>query len=161
MTGPDSLRFARETDHGAIDALLRAAFGGPREAGIMGALRAAGVVEYEMVMPWQDGIVGHLAVSRLVSPNGWLVLAPVAVAPGWQRKGLGVRLVAGVLQLCAIKGQTVAVLGEPAFYARAGFSAERAAGLTATHGPQPILLAGPGTDVPVATLMFPAAFDAA
>lgn len=159
MTGPDSLRFARETDHGAIDTLLRAAFGGPREARIMAALRAAGVVEYEMVMPWQDGIVGHLAVSRLVAPNGWLVLAPVAVAPDWQRKGLGVRLVVGVLQLCAIKGQTVAVLGEPAFYVRAGFSAERAAGLTATHGPQPILLAGPGTDVPVATLMFPAAID--
>ena len=158
MSGPDSLRVAREADHAAIDLLLRAAFGGPDEANLMPRLRAAGVIETEMVMPWQAGIVAHLALSRLVAPDGWLALAPVAVAPAWQRRGLGLRMLAGALRLAAIKGQTVVVVGNPGYYARAGFSKARAACLTSPYPLQYTLMARPSDDVPEAVLIYPDAF---
>jgi putative acetyltransferase len=121
MSGPDSFRSAREVDFDGIDALLRAAFGGGAEVGLVRALRAEGLIESEVVMPWGGGVVAHLALSRLVSPAGWLALAPVAVAPEWQGKRLGTRLLAGVMKLAAIKGQVVVVVGKPSFYQRAGF----------------------------------------
>jgi putative acetyltransferase len=158
MSGPDSLRIARKTDQAAIDALLRAAFGGPDEADLMVRLRAAGVIETEMVMPWQEGIVAHLALSWLAAPDGWLALAPVSVAPSWQRKGLGLRMLAGVMRLAAINGQTVVVVGKPDFYVRAGFSRARAAGLTSPYPAEFTSIAGPGRDVPEATLIYPDAF---
>lgn len=156
--GPDFMRPARSTDHAAIDDLLRAAFAGPQEAGLVRDLRKSGDMALEMVMQWPDGLVGYLALSRLKSPEGWLALAPVAVAPHWQGKRLGTRMVTGVLRLMAIKAATTVVLGRPSFYARAGFSQERAAGLTTPYPPENILIARPGMDVPTETLIYPAAF---
>jgi putative acetyltransferase len=121
MSGPDSFRTARPEDFEAIDAVLRAAFGGGAEVKLVRGLRAQGLIESEVVMPWGGGVVAHLALSRLVLPEGWLALAPVAVAPQWQGKGLGKRLLAGVMKLAAIKGQRVVVVGRPGFYAPLGF----------------------------------------
>lgn len=121
MSGPDTFRSARVADYEAIDALLRTAFGGGDEAELVRKLRAEGLIESEVVMPWGDGVVAHMALSRLVAPAGWLALAPVAVAPEWQGKRLGSRMLAGVMKLAAIKGQSVVVVGRPSFYARAGF----------------------------------------
>lgn len=155
---PDFMRPARSEDHAAIDALLRATFPTPAEAALVRALRADGHMEVELVMPWPAGLVGYLALSRMRAPDGWLALAPVAVAPAWQGKRLGSRMVAGALRLMAIKGVTVVVLGKPSFYARAGFSQERAAGLTSPYPAENILIARPGMDLPVETLVYPAAF---
>ncbi len=159
MSGPDSLRLARIEEHGAIEALLRAAFAGPDEAGLVRRLRDEGRIEAEMVMPWQGGIVGYLALSQLLAPMGWLALAPVAIAPEWQGRRLGSRLVAGMAKLAAIKGQKIVVIGKPSFYARAGFSLSRAAGL---RSPYPLSVTGffgPGSDVPTADVVYPGAFD--
>lgn len=157
--GPDFMRPARTTDHPAIDALLRAAFPGPQEAALVAALRTSGEMTLEMVMEWPDGLVGYLALSRMVAPAGWQALAPVAVAPHWQGKRLGSRMVAGLVRLMAIKGTSVVVLGKPSFYARAGFSQERAAGLITPYPPEYTLIARPGMDSPAETLVYPAAFD--
>ncbi len=121
MSGPDSFRSARAADYEAIDALLRAAYGGDTEAKLVAELRAQGLIESEVVMPWGEGVVAHVALSRLVAPTGWLALAPMAVAPEWQGKRLGSRMLAGVMKLAAIKGQAVVVVGKPSFYGRAGF----------------------------------------
>lgn len=121
MSGPDSFRSARQADFDGIDALLRAAFAGKGEADLVQRLRAQGMIETEVVMPLGDAVVAYLALSRLVAPEGWLALAPLAVAPEWQGKRLGSRLLAGVMKLAAIKAQSVVVVGKPTFYQRAGF----------------------------------------
>ena len=156
---PDSIRPARATDHDAIDTLLQSAFPGPQEAKLTRALRAEGCIESEYVMPWQDGIAGHLALSHLRAPLGWLALAPVAIDPRLQGRQLGSRLVAMAVKLALIKGQTVVVLGKPSFYARAGFSQARAQSLTTNYPLEYLLLARPGADQPVEALIYPAAFD--
>ena len=156
---PDFMRAVKPADTDAVDALLRAAFPGPQEAGLVRALRARGEMEGEWVLPGQDGIVGYLALSRMVAPDGWLALAPVAVAPDWQRKGLGSRLVSAVMRLMAIKGETVVVLGNPAFYGRCGFSPRRAAQLTGPYPVKYLSLARPGADIPAEALIYSPAFD--
>ncbi len=158
MAGPDSLRVAGALEFDAIDALLRASFPGPDEAGLVIKLRAAGLMEAEVVTPWQGAIVAYLALSRLSAPHGWLALAPVAVAPEWQGKQIGSRLVAGMARLLAFKGQTTVVVGKPSFYARAGFSRARAAGLTSPYPLESTLLHRPGDDVPNDIVIYPAEF---
>jgi putative acetyltransferase len=156
---PDFMRPARPEDFDAIDALLRAAFSGPEEAALVRDLRAVGAMELEMVMPSADGLAAHLALSRMVAPSGWLALAPVVVAPVWQGKRIGSRLVAGVVRLMAIKGVTVVVLGKPSFYARAGFSVARAARLISPYPLDHLCIIRPGTDAPAESLVYPAAFE--
>lgn len=153
------MRAARAADHDAIDVLLRAVFPGPEEARLVRALRAAGAIDMELVLPDDAGLAGYLALSRMNAPEGWLCLAPLAIAPEWQGRGLGQRLVKAALKLVAIKAQTVVVLGDPAFYARCGFSAARAARLTSPYPIDHTLIARPGDDLPEAALRYPAAFD--
>lgn len=156
---PEFMRPLRVSDVAAVDGLLRAAFPGDEEAGLVTRLRAAGEMEAEIVLPWEGAVIGYLALSRLLAPAGWLALAPVAIAPAWQRRGLGARLVARTMQLMAIKGKTTVVLGEPGFYGRCGFSSARAAALTSPYPIAYTLLARPGEDIPQETLRYPAAFD--
>ena len=96
----------------------------------------------------------------MLSPKGWLCLAPVAVHPDLQGRGIGKRMIGMLAEWARLAGRTVVVLGEVPFYERGGFSAARAANLT---GPYPIehtLLAGPGNDTPEAELIYPKAFSA-
>ena len=158
VAGPDYMRAMRLSEADQVDALLRAAFPGPDEANLVRHLRAAGQIETEVVLPWEDGIVGYLALSRLQAPAGWLVLAPVAVAPVWQGRRLGSRLVAMTMRLAAIKGQSVVVVGKPSFYARAGFSVQRAAGLKTPYPAEFTAYFDPGSDAPEAEVIYPPAF---
>jgi putative acetyltransferase len=157
--GPDFMRPLRLGEEGAAEALLVAAFPGRGEADLVRSLRARGEMVAEWVLPWQDGIAGYLALSRMVGPAGWLALAPVAVAPDWQGKGWGRRLVSGVMRLMAIKGETTVVLGNPDFYGRCGFDHRRAAQLTGPYPVKFLSLARPGTDTPAETLVYSPAFD--
>jgi putative acetyltransferase len=157
--GPDFMRPLRAGEEDAAEALLRAAFPGPEEAALVRALRAEGRMELEMVLPWQGGLAGYLALSRLLAPEGWLALAPVAIAPPWQGQRWGSRFVAGVRKLTAIKGQNVVVLGKPSFYARAGFDLSRASRLTSRYPIANTLLSGPGLESPSEELIYPAAFN--
>lgn len=155
---PDHMRAARPADHAAIDALLRAAFPTPAEAALVQELRRAGAMQMELVLPDDSGLAGYLALSEMTAPEGWLCLAPLAIAPGWQGRGLGSRLTKAALKLTAIKRQTVVVLGDPAFYTACGFSSPRAARLTSPYPVAHTLIAGPGDDIPVTTLIYPTAF---
>jgi putative acetyltransferase len=156
---PEFMRPMRLAEVALVDGLLRAAFAGDEEAALVTRLRTEGLMEVEMVLPGEGEVIGYLALSRLMAPEGWLVLAPVAIAPPWQRRGLGARLVAKTMQLMAIKGKTTVVLGEPGFYGRCGFSSARAAALTSPFPIAHTLLARPGDDIPTEALRYPAAFD--
>ena len=119
MTDP-AIRAVRAADHAAIDALLRAAFGDDAEARLVAALRAEGAVVAELVA---EGVAGHILFSP--APVGGVpavALAPLAVAEGARRRGLGAALVRAGLACCAEAGAAAAlVLGDPAYYARFGF----------------------------------------
>lgn len=153
------MRAARPADHAAIDSLLRAAFPTHAEARLVQTLRAAGALEMELVLPDDEAaLAGYLALSRMTAPEGWLCLAPLAIAPQWQGRGLGQRLTKAALKLTAIKGQTVTVLGDPGFYGLCGFSQTRAARLSSPYPIAHTLIAGPGEEAPEASLIYPAAF---
>lgn len=158
VVGPDYMRGMRADEAARVDALLQQAFAGDAEVALVRDLRAADLIEMEMVLPWEGAILGYLALSRLTAPLGWLALAPVAIAPKWQGRRLGARLVAMTMKLVAIKAQSVVVIGKPSFYTRAGFSVARAAGLRTPY-PAPVTgFFGPGDDVPQAEVIYPDAF---
>lgn len=78
-----------------------------------------------------DGhVVGHIAFSPVTSrdtrePIGYL-LAPLAVCPDHQRRGIGSRLVAeGVKQVAAMGAGVLLVYGDPKYYGRFGFTVDQ------------------------------------
>lgn len=127
------LRGEAPGDVEAISAVIGAAFAGaPRsdgnEAAIVEALRAGGSLALSLVASEDGLIVGHIAFSSVTidgRDRGWFGLAPLAVAPVRQRRGIGHALVqAGLDRLRATGASGCVVLGEPAYYGRFGFAAD-------------------------------------
>ncbi len=85
-------------ERAAIRTINEAAFGRPDEAGLVDKLRADGHALISLVAELDAGLAGHILFSRMWirSRTGTLVsavaLAPVAVLPEHQRKGVGGRL---------------------------------------------------------------------
>ncbi len=127
------IRAARPADAMAIGALLRAAFGGEDEVRLVSALRAAGDAVIELVFAdAADGLLGHILFSPMaVGRAAALALAPLAVLPSAQRRGIGTALVRAGLAAARRRAEGwCLVLGKPAYYGRFGFMAEAAAGVT-------------------------------
>lgn len=120
----------RETvaDIPAIREIHLAAFGNNAEANLVDQLRAEGHAHLSLVATGEDCLVGHIFFSQLhIDVIPALALAPMAVKPGCQRRGIGSRLVEEGLQQAREAGhRIVLVLGHPEFYPRFGFSAELA-----------------------------------
>ncbi|GMG83491.1 N-acetyltransferase [Paralimibaculum aggregatum] len=122
------IRTLRVADRAPVAALLGAAFAGTEEAGIVAALRLAGDMVLELVAAPEEAPLGYIAFSRMAAPAGTLGLAPLAVHPACQRQGIGAALVREGLDRASARGWNgVFVLGEPAYYARFGFSLAAAA----------------------------------
>lgn len=158
MQFPGFIRPAVSADLTAVADLLAAAFGGSEEVALVHTLLKTGAMRGEQVIPLGDGVIGYYALSAMQAPAGWLCLAPVAIAPDWQGRGHGRRLVA---QLAAWADQTavpVVVVGPPEFYSKAGFSQTAAQRLTSPYTIDHTLLAGVGDTAPAATLRYPVAF---
>jgi putative acetyltransferase len=123
------IRDVATADQDAIREVNRLAFGRDDEGRLVDALRAGGHVRVELVAEEADGVVGHILFTHLpiVSASetvNSLALAPLAVVPDRQRRGIGSRLVREGLQACKERGhRIVVVLGHPEFYPRFGFSA--------------------------------------
>lgn len=123
-----------------IRALLEAAFPTVAEARLVDALRAGNRLVVSLVAEEASAVVGHIALSpvEVQSVGGsfaGLGLAPVAVLPGAQRRGIGSRLVRlGLANARALGTGFAVVLGEPAYYGRFGFEPASRWSLTNTFG---------------------------
>ncbi len=119
-------------DREAIGDVNRLAFGGQDEARLVDQLRADGLVVVSLVAVEGGEVVGHILFSELPiqTANGAIAavsLAPMAVRPEWQSRGIGSALVRAGLSACRKRAKSVAiVLGHPNYYPRFGFSPELA-----------------------------------
>jgi putative acetyltransferase len=123
------IRLRVSADDAAIAAVISAAFRGPDEAALVARLRKDGDMIAEFVALDEAGaVIGHIAFSRLDVQSGSqalraVALAPVAVAPGHQRQGIGGALILHARNCLRDEGEDlVVVLGHPAYYPQFGFS---------------------------------------
>lgn len=131
MPAPPSVtihcRWELPRDVAAIRKAETMAFGRAHEAALVDALRDAGALSLSAVAEVHAEIVGHIAFSPVsidgaTSNCSALALAPMAVLPDWQRKGVGSALLRWSLDECRHGGhQLVIVLGHPDYYPRFGF----------------------------------------
>lgn len=118
----------------------RRAFGQEAEAVLVNALRNGGYAEVSLVAEVAGRVVGHILFSRLAITTaagtvGAVSLAPMAILPDHQRRGVGSELVRAGLEACRAGGHRIAVvLGHPAFYPRFGFAPELAGRLESPFG---------------------------
>ncbi|MER5642590.1 N-acetyltransferase [Kitasatospora sp. NPDC002227] len=153
-------------DAPATRRLHMAAFPGPDEADLVDALRRdpAWLPGLSVVAVEESGlVVGHALLTRLQIGEGWgLALAPVAVAPEWQRKGVGAQLVRAALAAAEAAGERlVVVVGDQHYYARFGFTPAFEHGITADFPPEYIgALALARDDVPRGHCRYPEPFGA-
>lgn len=159
-TGPDSVQPLIPGEEDAVDILLQAAFSGPQEAALVRQLRHDCDMADEFVLKWDGAIIGYFALSRMVLPDQWLCLAPVAIAPEWQGKKRGQLMMRLLCEWARTAERYVVVLGQAGFYESGGFSLLRAARLISPYPIEHTMLTGPGDDAPMATLQYAPAFDA-
>lgn len=139
------VREARDTDLPALLEVEKQAFGqdeGPVIVELVKALLADPTAKplLSLVALGDQGLVGHVLFTKAqLAANQEIpvsLLAPVAVAPELQRKGIGGRLIEEGLRLLSKRGvELVFVLGHPEYYPRHGF---KPAGQFGFEAPYPI-----------------------
>jgi putative acetyltransferase len=122
-----TIREEEVRDIGVIRNINEAAFDGPAEANVVDKLRQVCDECSSVVAVDGDEIVGHVMFSPATIENGdgvirGMGLAPMAVLPGHQRRGIGTALIERGLEMLREKGcPFVIVLGHADYYPRFGF----------------------------------------
>lgn len=158
-------------DREVIREINRQAFGGNAESRLVDQLRADGDIVLSLVAEIDGEVVGHILFSTLKAETEGgsikaVALAPMAVMPEFQERGIGSAMIERGLALCRERGYTVVVvLGHPDYYPRFGFSQAKAAVLKSPYSelgaPYMALELVPGALEGVkGTLEYPAAFAA-
>jgi putative acetyltransferase len=151
----------------AVRSIHEAAFGRPEEADLVDNLRSEGTVLLSLVAELEQQITGHILFSRMsiatsTGPVPAAALAPVAVHPEYQRRGIGAQLIRRGLDLLRAQGERIViVLGHPDYYSRFGFSSEKARYLESPFPPEAFMAIelGPGALEGVrGKVSYPAAF---
>jgi putative acetyltransferase len=111
-----------------ISAFLHAEHTSHTEQLIVDALRVAEQLTVSLVAKVDGALVGHIAISPVSlsdGATGWYGLGPLSVAPEYQRRGIGSRLIGEALRVLRERGASGCVLlGEPRYYNRFGFRAD-------------------------------------
>lgn len=126
------IRNELESDIEQVRTVVSAAFPTDVESRLVDALRANGKAIISLVAVEGDIVVGHILFSpvTIVTPEGTtplndpkgIGLAPVAVRPDVQSKGIGSQLICAGLRRCRdLNFDYCVVLGSPKYYRRFGF----------------------------------------
>jgi putative acetyltransferase len=114
-------------DAAGIRRVNEEAFGRQEEADLVDALRRRGACRVSLVALDDEQIIGHILFTPVtvegMEPRPDAVgLAPLAVLPAYQRRGIGANLIRIGLEECRKAGCTLAVvLGHPDYYPCFGF----------------------------------------
>ena len=141
------LRDESPADADAIRSLITEAFRGAAhssetEAQIVDDLREADALTLSLVAEAEDGILGHLAASpvHIGDAQDWFGIAPVAVRPDRQSRGIGSALMkAALARLRSQDARGAVLVGDPGYYTRFGFAADP--GITVPGIPDEYVLA--------------------
>lgn len=140
------IRDEHENDGAEIGRLIAAAFGQSDEARLVEQLRRDGDAVAALVATAGSAIVGHVMLSAMMAPFRALALAPLAVLPVAQKRGVGSALVEAAIERARRqRWQAVFVLGDPGYYGRFGFRADLAEGFSSPYA-GPHLMALPLAD---------------
>ncbi len=126
-------------DAALVRALVAGAFGDDDTADFVEAVRQQAEVCLAEVALAAGVIVGHAQwCAAPLTVDGRAVkgayLACLSVEPGAQKRGIGSRLVhSGLTRLAAMDYEAATLLGDPAYYARFGFSSDLARRIEAPH----------------------------
>ena len=122
-----TIRAERPADRESVFEVNRRAFETPVEAQLVDALREAADPIVSLVAVGEAGVIGHVLFTPITLPGGVdrgraMGLAPLAVHPDQQKRGVGSRLVRAGLEACRNIGRDVVfVLGHESYYPRFGF----------------------------------------
>jgi putative acetyltransferase len=146
-----TVRDERQSDATSIRRVVERAFGQVAEANLVERLRLAGAASISLVAvedsdgarAERDEVIGHILFSPVTIEERMptvpaLGLAPMAVAPEHQRRGIGRALIETGLTRCRDQGVgLVVVLGHPGYYPRFGFRSAHSVGLTCEYDSSP------------------------
>lgn len=163
-----NLREEMPQDIDAIREVNAAAFGRTAEGRLIERLRNGELVVVSLVAVIQGDVVGNIVFSALpiktrTASIDAVALAPMAVRPEEQRRGIGTALANEGLRICKERGYAAAiVLGHPSYYRRFGFSQRMAEDIKGPYcGPAWMaleLIDGALADI-VGSVTYPDAFD--
>ena len=134
------VRDATDADHDEVEAVLLAAFETDAEAKLVRDLREQGDAPIELVAEARGRVIGSIVFGPITIEGGdgrlrAMGLAPLAVDPAWQGRGVGGALVRQGLRACEdARAGAVFVLGEPGYYARFGFETASKHGFGNAYG---------------------------
>jgi len=129
------IRTEKPDDYAGIREVHVLAFGGDEEANLVELLRNRKKACISLVAMSAHRVVGHIvfsAVSISSAPKTFrgIGLAPLAVLPEFQERGVGSQLTQAGLEACRKAGyDAVVVLGHTSYYPRFGFSRAKDYGL--------------------------------
>lgn len=163
------IRPAVDSDAGDIRTVHLQAFPTAAEADLVEQLIRDGDAFLSLVAVEKGRIVGHILLSRMdVEADGRsfnaVGLAPVAVIPQLQRRGVGSALIESAIHEARRAGvDMIFVLGDSDFYGRFGFDADRARPFASPYaGPhlQLLVINGAAPNVQAGTAKYAPAFAA-
>jgi putative acetyltransferase len=133
------IRPEQDAERSPIRAVHQAAFGRDDEGRLVDVLRDADVVIASIVAVEDGRVVGHALFSEawIDSDRGSPAiasLAPIAVLPGHQHRGIGGALMRRGIAVCGDAGYgAVIVVGHPSYYPQFGFAADAVAHLESPY----------------------------
>lgn len=139
-------------DEAAIHALTAAAFrdmpfSDGSEPQLVDRMRNDGDLFLSLVAEDDIGVAGHIAFSPVTISGSthWFQLSPLSVRPDCQRTGIGSALIErGIAGMRERGAQGIALVGNPAYYQRFGFTRDHALSLSDAMDPflQILVLSG-------------------
>ncbi len=121
------IRAERKDDIDRIRMINSAAFETADEARMVDKIRDCGIPYISLVAEMEGNLVGHILFTPVIPEDKYTKapiagLAPMAVIPEYQNRGIGSKLVREGLEICRNAGyEAVVVLGHPTYYPRFGF----------------------------------------